>query len=107
MKTKYKYSKEAIHTMEYKDKDELLAQYDAQQQRDENIDLKTLLVVVLCMFIAFAILVPNIYIKNKIYYISRDIGKLYEQHTMLKQENRELKRKIEDIQFKNQVFSFE
>lgn len=85
------------------DRSILLDEYDKEQNREKNLSFKTLIFVLLSMLVTFSVVLPGIYIKNKIYYISRDIGKLYEQHTVLKEENRELRRKIEKIQFKNQI----
>lgn len=81
----------------------LLDEYDKETKRDKNIEFKTLIIVLLSMAVTFAVILPGIYIKNEIYYISRDISKLYGEYSVLKEENRELKRKIEAIRFKNQV----
>lgn len=99
-----------IEESEHQDRHDLLDEYDSEQKKDVNLDFKTLVLVILSMVVTFAVVLPGVYIKNKIYYVSRDIGKLYEQHTVLNEENRDLKRKIEAIQFKNQVldtFMFE
>ena len=81
------------------DKQELLEQYD----KEENLDFKFLLLVYLSLTIALCIILPKIYIKNQIYYISRDIHKLYSENSILKEENTYLKQKLESIRFKNQV----
>lgn len=87
----------------HNDKDELLHQYDSEQKRDKNLEFKTLIFALLWVFVILSVVLPGIYIKNEIYYISRDITKLYEQYSSLSEEQRELKRKIEAIQFKNQI----
>jgi cell division protein FtsL len=81
------------------DKQELLEQYD----KEKNLDFKFLLLVYLSLAVAFSIILPKIYIKNQIYYISRDIHKLYSENSILKEENTYLKQKLESIRFKNQV----
>ena len=81
------------------DKQELLDQYG----KEKNLDYKFLLLVYLSMAIAFSIILPKIYIKNQIYYISRDIHKLYSERSILEEENVFLKQKLESIRFKNQV----
>jgi cell division protein FtsL len=81
------------------DKQELLEQYD----EEKNLDFKFLLLVYLSIIVAFLIVLPKIYIKNQIYYISRDINNLHSQYSILKEENRYLKQKLESIRFKNQV----
>ncbi len=81
------------------DKQELLEQYD----EEKNLDFKFLLLIYLSLAVAFSIILPKIYIKNQIYYISRDIHKLYSENSILKEENTYLKQKLESIRFKNQV----
>jgi cell division protein FtsL len=81
------------------DKQELLEEYG----EEKNLDFKFLLLVYLSLAVAFSIILPKIYIKNQIYYISRDIHKLYSENSILQEENRFLKQKLESIRFKNQV----
>jgi len=81
------------------DKQELLEEYD----EEKNLDFKFLLLIYLSLAIALSIILPKIYIKNQIYYISRDIHKLYSEDSILKEENTYLKQKLESIRFKNQV----
>jgi len=81
------------------DKQELLEEYG----EEKNLDFKFLLLVYLSLAVAFSIILPKIYIKNQIYYISRDIHKLYSENSTLKEENTYLKQKLESIRFKNQV----
>ncbi|MBP1680833.1 MAG: putative rane protein [Proteobacteria bacterium] len=85
------------------DKNELLEQYDAEQKVEKNLDFRFLLLVYMVMFVAFLLILPKIYIKNQIYYMSRDISKLYGEYSILKEENRVLKQNLENIRFKNQI----
>lgn len=85
------------------DKNELLEQYDAEQKVEKNLDFRFLLLVYMVMFVAFLLVLPKIYIKNQIYYMSRDISKLYGEYSILKEENRVLKQNLENIRFKNQI----
>lgn len=62
------------------------------------------------LFLAFAMLIfalvvfiPKIYLRNNIYYISKDINKLNAQYISLKEENKFLKQQHEDALFKNQI----
>lgn len=62
------------------------------------------------LFIAFGMLIlalllffPKIYFTNNIYYISKDINKLYGHYISLKEENKFLAQQLEDMKFKNQV----
>lgn len=85
------------------DKNELLEQYDAEQKIERNLDFRFLVLVYMVMFVAFMMILPKIYIKNQIYYMSRDINKLYGEYSILKEENRVLKQNLENIRFKNQI----
>lgn len=85
------------------DKKELLEEYDAEQHREKNLDFRFLLLVYLSITVALLVVLPKIYIKNQVYYISRDINKLYSEYSILQEENRYLKQKLESIRFKNQV----
>jgi len=85
------------------DKNDLLEQYDAEQKVERNLDFRFLLLVYMVMMVAFLVILPRIYIKNQIYYMSRDINKLYGEYSILKEENRVLKQNLENIRFKNQI----
>jgi len=85
------------------DKNELLEQYDAEQKVEKNLDFRFLLLVYMVMGVAFLLVLPKIYIKNQIYYMSRDIGKMYGEYSILKEENRVLKQNLENMRFKNQI----
>jgi cell division protein FtsL len=47
--------------------------------------------------------VPKIYLRNHIYYTSKEINKLYAHYISLKEENRFLSQQLEDMKFKNQI----
>lgn len=85
------------------DKNELLEQYDEEQRIERNLDFRFLVLVYMVMFVAFLLILPKIYIKNQIYYMSRDINKLYGEYSILKEENRVLKQNLENMRFKNQI----
>ena len=97
--------KESIKTKKIrKAKYTLLDEVDSQRKRHvDNLSVKLLLGVLLALFTALLVILPNIYLKNEIYYQSRDIAKLYNEYSVLKEENRALKQKLEKIKFKNQV----
>ena len=85
------------------DKNQLLDQYDAEQRVEKNLDFRFLLLIYMVIGVAFLLILPKIYIKNQIYYMSRDINKLYGEYSILKEENRVLKQNLENIRFKNQI----
>ncbi|MBS9782666.1 MAG: hypothetical protein KGV43_02555 [Arcobacter sp.] len=64
---------------------------------------KSLFIVLVIFFIAILIYVPKIYIRNNIYYVSKDINKLYAHYISLQEENKFLAQQLEDMKFKNQI----
>lgn len=85
------------------DKNELLEEYDAEGRVEKNLDFRFLILVYMVIFVAFLLILPKIYIKNQIYYMSRDIHKLYSEYSILSEENRVLKQSLENMRFKNQI----
>jgi len=55
------------------------------------------------MLIVLVLFMPKIYLRNNIYYVSKDINKLNTQYISLKEENKFLKQQHEDALFKNQI----
>jgi cell division protein FtsL len=49
------------------------------------------------------LLIPKIYLRNNIYYISKDINKLYSQYISLKEENSFLEQQLENKEYENQI----
>ncbi|MDR0761644.1 MAG: hypothetical protein LBF13_01190 [Campylobacteraceae bacterium] len=72
-------------------------------QQEKNISLKFLVWTYIAMLTGFVLLLPMIYIKNQIYYRSRDISALWSEYSILMEENRDLRQKIEIIRFKQKV----
>ncbi len=64
---------------------------------------KSLIIVLSTLAISLALFFPKIYLANNIYYISKDINKLYANYISLKEENRFLQQQLEDMKFKNQI----
>ncbi len=64
---------------------------------------KSFLIVFISMFLILAIIMPKIYLRNNIYYISKDINKLQTQYISLKEEKKFLQQQHEDALFKNQI----
>ncbi|AJC86645.1 hypothetical protein [Campylobacter sp. RM16704] len=86
------------------DKYELLDSIVSEENR--NLSPKNLLYANLMIIIALIIFFPQIYIRNQIYYISRDIADLRSQEWVLSEENKELQRKLEAIYFQNQILDY-
>jgi cell division protein FtsB len=46
---------------------------------------------------------PKIFLRNNIYYLSKDINKLHSQYISLKEENKFLAQQLETMKYKNQI----
>ena len=64
---------------------------------------KALLIVFFGMFLVLIFGIPKIYLRNNIYYVSKDINRLHTQYISLKEEHKFLKQQHEDALFKNQI----
>lgn len=60
-------------------------------------------IVFAIMFFALCLYFPKIYLRNNIYYTSKDINKLYAHYISLQEENTFLSQQLEDMKFKNQI----
>jgi len=63
----------------------------------------SLILVFTILTISLVLFTPQIFLRNNIYYISKDINKLYAHYISLKEENRFLGQQLEDMKFKNQI----
>ena len=63
----------------------------------------SLLIVLGSLILALTLFFPKIYLANNIYYVSKDINKLYAHYISLKEENKFLAQQLEDMKFKNQI----
>ncbi|WP_139470894.1 hypothetical protein [Campylobacter armoricus] len=86
------------------DKYELLDSITSEENK--NLSPGNLLYAGLIIVFALVIFFPQIYIRNQIYYISRDIADLRSQELVLYEENKELQRRLEALYFQNQVLDF-
>jgi len=69
-----------------------------------SLNAKNSLLIVLTLVVFMLVLfVPKIYLRNNIYYISKDINKLYAHYISLQEENKFLVQQLEDMKFKNQI----
>ncbi|RXJ89140.1 hypothetical protein CRV01_11020 [Arcobacter sp. CECT 8983] len=63
----------------------------------------SLLIVFGTLALALILFFPKIFLANNIYYVSKDINKLYAHYISLKEENKFLAQQLEDMKFKNQI----
>ncbi|RXK14182.1 hypothetical protein CP965_01675 [Halarcobacter mediterraneus] len=69
-----------------------------------RLNSKSSILIVLCtLFFSLVLFFPKIFLANNIYYVSKDINKLYAHYTSLKEENKFLAQQLEDMKFKNQI----
>ena len=69
-----------------------------------NLNAKNSLFIVFAILIfALFVFIPKIYLRNNIYYVSKDINKLFSHYISLKEENKFLQQQLEDAKFKNQI----
>lgn len=70
----------------------------------DKLNAKNSLILVFTILgIALVLNVPKIFLRNNIYYVSKDINKLYAHYISLQEENRFLQQQLEDMKFKNQI----
>ncbi|WP_417324501.1 hypothetical protein [Halarcobacter sp.] len=69
-----------------------------------NLNPKNSLLIVLgTLVLGLILFFPKIFLANNIYYVSKDINKLYAHYISLKEENKFLAQQLEDMKFKNQI----
>ena len=81
-------------------RDDISALYETPAQ---NLSKTSLFIAIGIAFLVMIATLPKIFIANEIYYTSRDIGTLRDKLGVLNEENRELKCKLEQIRYQNQV----
>ena len=85
------------------EKENLLEEMQVIWEPTSRLSFTSLMLAVLGLLLISAILMPKIYLRNSIYYESRDVTKLEHQYAILKQEKELLKAKVEAIRYQNQV----
>lgn len=63
----------------------------------------SILFILAVLLFALVLFIPKIYLRNNIYYTSKEINKLYSHYISLKEENKFLVQQLEDAKFKNQI----
>lgn len=67
----------------------------------KEIPFKVVFIAFCFMAIVLALFIPKIYVRNNIYYASRNIIQLQTQIDSLSEENKHIRKQLEDIKFKN------
>ena len=94
---------ETIAEPELTEKEHLLDEVSKAWEPTARLPGSTLMTAFLAMLLLSAVLMPKIYLRNVIYYESRDVTKLEHEYAILKEEKSLLKAKVEAIRYQNQV----
>ncbi|EAK0418661.1 hypothetical protein YP66_00240 [Campylobacter jejuni] len=89
-----------------KAKNVLLEGFSNATKEDRNLNFNHLLFAALLVSFALFLFAPQIYIRNQIYYLSREIATLRTEESVLNEENKDLKRKLENMRFQNQILDY-
>ena len=63
----------------------------------------SMFMVVVLLIVGLFLYFPKIYLRSNIYYVSKDINRLYSHYISLQAENIFLAQQLEDMKFKNQI----
>ncbi|EAH6865223.1 hypothetical protein EJ746_03220 [Campylobacter jejuni] len=89
-----------------KAKNVLLEGFSNATKEDRNLNFNHLLFAALLVSFALFLFTPQIYIRNQIYYLSREIATLRTEESVLNEENKDLKRRLENMRFQNQILDY-
>ncbi|MFK0354246.1 hypothetical protein ACISMT_01285 [Campylobacter jejuni] len=89
-----------------KAKNVLLEGFSNATKEDRNLNFNHLLFAALLVSFALFLFDPQIYIRNQIYYLSREIATLRTEESVLNEENKDLKRRLENMRFQNQILDY-
>ncbi|EJI5010894.1 hypothetical protein NFA23_001533 [Campylobacter jejuni] len=89
-----------------KAKNVLLEGFSNATKEDRNLNFNHLLFAALLVSFALFLFAPQIYIRNQIYYLSREIATLRTEESVLNEENKDLKRRLENTRFQNQILDY-
>ena len=63
----------------------------------------SMFMVIVLLIVGLFLYFPKIYLRSNIYYVSKDINRLYAHYISLQEENIFLAQQLEDMKFKNQI----
>ncbi|TKX31946.1 hypothetical protein [Campylobacter estrildidarum] len=89
-----------------KAKNTLLEGFSDATKEDRNLNFNHLLFATLFVSFVLFLFAPQIYIRNQIYYLSREIATLKTEENVLNEENKDLKRRLENMRFRNQILDY-
>ena len=89
--------------MEYNDKNDILEEIDEVLGEQKELSGRFLVSVLLVASFVVLVSYPKIFLRNSIYYKSRDISSLEREYKSLKEENKIIVHEVEQKRFKNQI----
>lgn len=89
--------------MDYKEKDEILAEIDTVIGEQKELSFNFILTVFLGICLVLLLAFPKIFLQSSIYYKSRDISSLEHEYRSLKEEHKIISTEVEKKKFKNQI----
>lgn len=90
-------------TQSHNKQDSINAQHNLHARH--KLSIAYLLSALRIFFIALALFCPKVYLANNIYYISKEIANLQVSRDILEEQNKQLKREREDIEFAFRVLN--
>lgn len=72
---------------------------DYYEEEERGLSINALLFSLAFIIIILFIFIPKVYIRNHIYYVSKKINALANQHSQLQSENASLERQLQDLHF--------
>jgi Tfp pilus assembly protein PilN len=82
------------------EKEQLLSAIESHQEGEKNLSFTLMLWMMILLLGSVVLLAPKIYIRSNIYYASKNILQLQNQSDSLIEENKHLKKQLEDTKFK-------
>lgn len=85
------------------DKHDILEETRSIIVPDESMGPRFLRNVFIGIFLILMVVFPKIFIQTQIYFKSREISTLNREHAALKEENRIIRAKVEQMVYKNKI----
>ncbi len=85
------------------DKHDILEETQSILTPDESMGPLFLRNVFVGIFLVLIVIFPKIFIQSQIYFKSREISTLNREHAALKEENRIIRAKVEQMVYKNKI----
>lgn len=88
------------------EKEDLLHAMRPVFEPPSRLSAMTLYVALALFLVVFSVFMPKIYLRNTLYYKSRDVAKLEHQYETLYEERQLLRAQLEQLRFKSQIDGF-